>query len=253
MLYFFQELKSRNEAMYYFGFVCLLAAIFFAVMTQFSTLKVYGINAYIKPFKFALSTVLLVWAMAWYMGYLKNFDATIFNYTIIVTLGFEIIYIAIQAAKGELSHYNLSSPMYALLYTLMASAASIATLAVAYVGIKFFGDEVVTLPDYYLWAIRLGIFIFVIFSFEGFVMGSRLSHTIGGADGGAGLPLLNWSTKFGDPRVAHFIGMHALQVLPLLAYYLFKDVKITILAAVLYGFLAIFTLVQALQGKPFLK
>jgi hypothetical protein len=82
-------------------------------------------------------------------------------------------------------------------------------------------------------------------------MGARMSHTIGGADGDAGLPILNWSRKYGDPRIAHFIGMHALQVLPLASYYLIKDVKAIIVLSFIYGLLALITLVQALQGKPF--
>jgi hypothetical protein len=252
MKYFIETLKARNETLFFFGLICLLAALVFLLLSATTNIKVYGINAWIKPFKFALSTALLCWAMAWYIGYLPNFNPDI-NWVIIITLGFEIVYIALQASKGQLSHYNVSTPLYSALYTLMATAATVATFAVAYIGFLFFTQNFPELPSYYLWAIRIGIIVFVIFSLEGFVMGSRMTHTIGGPDGESGIPLLNWSTKYGDPRIAHFIGMHALQVIPILSYHLLKSTRLTIALGLLYALLAAFTLVQALQGKPFFK
>ncbi len=162
-------------------------------------------------------------------------------------------YIALKAGKGQLSHYNTSTPVAAALFSLMALAATIATLATAYVGVLFFTKTFPNLPAYYVWAIRFGIILFVIFAFEGFAMGARLSHTVGGSDDSFGLPIVNWSKKFGDLRIAHFIGMHALQVLPLLSFYILKNTKATFLLAGVYSLLAIFTLVQALNGKPFTK
>ncbi len=253
MIEFIQNLKTRNETLFYYGLICLVAAIIFLILTKLSNTQVYNVNALYKPFKFAFSTFLFAWAMAWYCNYLPAFNINLFNWAIIILLGFEIVYIAIQANKGQLSHYNLSTPFYAALYSMMALAATLVTIYTAYVGILFFKYDFPTLPNHYLWAIRLGILIFVVFSFEGFVMGSRLTHTIGGEDGGAGIPLLNWSTKYGDPRIAHFIGMHALQLLPFLSFYLFKNTTVTIAISVLYLLLAVFTLVQALQGKPFFK
>lgn len=47
--------------------------------------------------------------------------------------------------------------------------------------------------------------------------------------------------------------MHALQVLPLLSFYLLKNMKMTLLMGIVYALLAFFTLFQALQGKSFYK
>jgi hypothetical protein len=45
------------------------------------------------------------------------------------------------------------------MYALMAIAATVITLYTAYIGILFFTKSFSDLPDYYLWAIRLGIIL----------------------------------------------------------------------------------------------
>ncbi|MGS2727530.1 hypothetical protein ACU8DI_13045 [Psychroserpens sp. BH13MA-6] len=250
MITFFEELKIRNETLFYYGLLCLVFAVIFLILTKTTSTQVYGVNAWYKPFKFAFSTFLFAWAMAWYCHYLSNFNTQFFSWSVILLLGFEIVYIAIMAGKGQISHYNLSSPFYAAMFSLMALAATLVTLYTAYVGFLFLTNSFPDLPNHYVWAIRLGISIFVIFSFEGFVMGSNLSHTVGALNDNSNWFIVGWSKTAGDLRVSHFIGMHALQLLPILSYYLIKNTKATILISFLYGLLAIASLVQALQGKP---
>ncbi|HMQ62699.1 MAG TPA: hypothetical protein PKE06_18615 [Flavilitoribacter sp.] len=250
MKYFLATLYERSEVLFLFGALCLLAAVIFLILTRFTDTLVMGVNAWYKPFKFALSIGIYCWTMGWYTGYLgADPGLKTYAWAMVILLGFELAYIALQAGRGQLSHFNDSNPLYSGLYAAMAVAATAVALWTGYIGLLFFGKDFPELPDHYVWGIRTGIVIFTVFALEGFVMGSRMSHTIGGPDGDPGLPVVNWSTRYGDPRIAHFIGMHALQVLPILSWFLLKNTKAVLLAAMLYGLLAIWTLVQALQGR----
>ena len=254
MIDLFAVLKSRNEPLFYFGLICLLSAVFTLVIAKFSESQINGVNTWYKPFKFSLSIGIFSWTMGWYTGYLDlPNQVSIYSWTTIILLGFELFYITFQAARGQLSHYNVSSSLYTSLTAAMAFAAIGATLYTGYIGILFCSGEFPELPTYYLWAIRIGIFLFVVFAFEGAIMGANGSHSVGGSGDDDGLPLLNWSRKYGDLRIAHFVGMHALQVLPLMAYYLLKDIKLVIISGLVYGVLALFCLVQALHSKPLLR
>jgi hypothetical protein len=253
MMPFIQELKDRNETLFYYGIACLAFGVFCLLMTKLSNVQVYNVNAWYKPFKFAFSTFLFAWAMAWYCYYLPNFNIKLFNWSIIILLGFEIAYIALQASKGQLSHYNLSTPVYSTLFSLMALAATLVTLYTAYIGLLFFKTDFPNLPNYYVWSIRFAIILFVVFSFEGFAMGSRLNHSVGSLNDNSNWFIVGWSKTVGDLRVAHFIGMHALQILPILSFYVLKNTKLTIGLSLIYGILALATLIQALQGRPIFK
>ncbi|MAD29604.1 MAG: hypothetical protein CMC00_01060 [Flavobacteriaceae bacterium] len=250
MVSFIQELKLRNEHLFYFGVFCIILSIVCIVLTKTTSTQVQGVNAWFKPLKFAISIGLFSWTMAWYCHYLLDFNVTPFNWTVITLFGFELVYIIFQASKGQLSHFNISTPIHSLLYSLMGLIAALITLYTAYIGFLFFTQSFPNLPVYYVWSIRLGILIFVIFSFEGGLMGSRMNHSVGAINDNSNWWIIGWSKTVGDLRVSHFIGMHALQLLPLLSFYVFRNTKITIIISVFYGLLATSTLVQALNGKP---
>jgi len=131
-------------------------------------------------------------------------------------------------------------------------------LVAAYVALKFWKTEA-KIPAPYLWGIRIGLTIFVLASLKGFAMVSHSAHSVGVPDGGPSLPLLNWSTKGGDLRVAHFFGMRALQVLPMAGYLLStrRAESLTSNAArwaqaggAVYALLALLLFLWAMAGRP---
>jgi hypothetical protein len=86
------------------------------------------------------------------------------------------------------------------------------------------------------------------------------AHTVGGPDGGPGLPGTGWSVTHGDLRVPHFLGLHALQVLPLFAVWLssrrFSDrarLQLVLVAGFSYGSLFAILLWQALRGDSLVR
>lgn len=251
---FFDPLQVRNGPLFMFGYCTLLTAFIFLLLSRFSTRRVRGANAWLKPFKFGLSVAIFSWTMGWFTGELHApGPVTLYNWIVIVGLGFEVIYIALQAGRGQLSYYNQSAPVYSFLTFLMGLAAVIVTLWTGYIGLLFFKADLTNLPVYYVLSIRMGIFLFVFFAFQGASMGTRGTHMVGGPEGDPGLPVVNWSTRYGDLRIAHFIGMHALQVLPLLSWYVLRNTLATAIMGFLYVMLAVCTLVRALQGKALLS
>ncbi|UHG90670.1 hypothetical protein [Spirosoma oryzicola] len=248
-----QALKGRNAILYWFGLICLIGGLVCIGLSFVTTRQVLGINAFIKPTKFCVSIWIFCWTMACFL-YLLNRPRTVavYSWMVVVVMTIELAVIIGQAAQGKLSHFNVTSIVDGVLFSFMGIAITTFTAWTGYIGYLFFITKPTGVPATYLWGIRFGILLFVIFAFEGGMMASRLAHTVGAPDGGPGLPGVNWSTGYGDLRVAHFFGMHALQLLPLYGYFLAKQPRQVVVVSIAYGVVISALLVQALWAKPLL-
>ena len=256
---FYTQLSQRNWLLTKTGeFFLMLFALFF-IAYWFDSRKIMGINPWIKPMKFALSIWIFLWTMGWLLSELSQIPRVtrIISIGIMVCMVAEMGAIALQAARGTTSHFNISSPLNASIFSFMGTMIAINTLLIIWVLGLFFTQKTGLHPAY-LWGIRLGLIIFLLASAEGGVIVSRGAHNVGVPDGGAGLPLLNWSILGGDLRIAHFIGLHALQVIPLAAWFFIRNqqqqaMTYTVIFALLYAILAFGLFGLAMMGKPLLS
>jgi len=107
------------------------------------------------------------------------------------------------------------------------------------------------ISQHYTWGLRMGLLNFVVYTVAGLIMFAKLSNSNGGIDSDSGKILLNWGSKHGDLKIVQFMGVHSLQIIPLLSYYLFTKKTQVINFSVLY-FLAILSfLILALLGITF--
>ncbi|MES3016673.1 MAG: hypothetical protein V4721_02795 [Bacteroidota bacterium] len=251
MKHFIAELKRRNPALYWYGVLNFFLAAVCVVIIALSDSYILGIPAFLKPMKFFISIGVFVWTMGWLVHYLNRPRAERwYTWMVILVFIIESVIIVWQAANGRLSHFNISKPLYLHLFNIMGIAITVLTIWTGYIGFLFFRIKNLQLPNPYLWGIRLGIIFFVVFAFEGFAMAAFLRHTVGAQDGGEGMPITNWSIKYGDLRIAHFFGMHTLQLLPLFGNYIARKTSWMLIFALIYLIFVVALLVQALNGSP---
>lgn len=246
---FLSELDRRNHFLTKSGTFCFLLALLLAFFPLVDARELQGVNVWIKPLKFFVSIGVFFWTMGWFLNYLEEpRKVRIISTWIFVLMAIELILISFQAARGKLSHFNISSILDAVLFQIMGIAIFMNSLVVIW--FFFLLRKVKNLPKGYLLAIRAGLVIFLIAGFEGFLMAGRLGHTVGAVDGQEGVFLLGWAKAYGDLRVFHFLGLHALQVLPLLAWYFWREnFKISFAVSLIYFVLSFGTLWMAIQGK----
>jgi hypothetical protein len=230
-----------------------------------------GAAIWLKPFKFAVSLAVYSVTLAWMLAVLPR-RSRLGEWTGTAIVGFAFVEIAIitaQVIRGQRSHFNAATPLDVSLFAIMAlsiMALFVAHLVIAVVALRQ------RIPDRVAsYAIRLGLLL----SAVGFLVavpmvlpmqdpgiaGVAGAHSVGVPDGGPGLPITGWSTTGGDLRVGHFVGMHGLQALPLLALLLTRrtrlgttqKTRILVIAAIAYAGLTVLLTWQALRGQPLLR
>ncbi|MFE5485080.1 hypothetical protein [Streptomyces sp. NPDC056527] len=238
-----------------------------------------GVPIWTKPFKFAVSFVAYCMTLAWMLTLLPRgrrvgwWAGTV----LAVASAAEMVLITLQVVRGKQSHFNNETAFDAAVFQAMGLTVVVLWLAALVIAILLLRARI--LDRAAAWAVRLGSLIALAGAAVGFLMVQPTpeqlaagddaaivgAHSVGVPDGGPAMPVTGWSTTGGDLRIAHFFGMHALQVIPLLLLALvalaprfarLRDERVRLrLTLVVSGtYAAVFALLtwQALRGQALL-
>lgn len=255
-----RELYQGNPVLAVTGWIHWALAAVLILLWGFDSTTILGIDRWIKPLKFSISIAIYVWTLAWYLRHLSKRRRAVrtISWGVAITMLTEITLITLQSARGVASHFNVGTPLDATLFSIMGATIGINTVLVFWSMMLFFRTDV-EIPRAYLWGIRFGLVVFSLASLEGVYMVAFGGHTVGAPDGGAGLPFVNWSREHGDLRVMHFAGMHALQILPLLGFWLGRSsrpesaqIRYTTIGFAVYLAVMAVLFWMAREGRPLL-
>ena len=223
---------------------------------------------WLKPLKFHLSlavhgiTVLLAVRFlpeGWQAHLITKVGLRAFAAVII----YEALFLSLQAGRGVRSHFNSTTVFDSIGGTIMAAGAGVLVAVPLIIGIALAvaalrsGWKGIT-ADPRTFALALG-----------FVLAGWLGGQTGGAIGANGgpfvgmaptvgtfMPLTGWSLSGGDYRISHFLGVHAMQALPIATVILLAVLPASLVAALTlplaagWAGLTLFALARAADGLP---
>jgi hypothetical protein len=211
-----QRLWQAEPRLMAFALLMLAAAVPAAMALGLDDRLFRGVNVWVKPIKFMLASALLAVTTAWFATHLqvvaqRGRALRALSWTLIVSAGFEVVYITLQAALGQASHYNVGDAFHGLMYSLMGLFAMTLTATQPWLAWLLWRHGQPGLAPAYRLSVLLGLVLT-------FVLGAGAAIPLAQLQppAGAGWPLVGWHLQGGDLRIAHFIGIHAGQVLPLL-------------------------------------
>jgi len=214
-------LSFSSKLLVIYGLFMLIALLltYFGSFTDSRLIRDVGV--WVKPMKFMASTALFALTSIWVLKVANsNIDQLhIFKWVvvlIVVTSLFEVVYISYQASLASASHYNVSDPIHAFMFGLMGVAAVGLTASQVWIAWLIWKEQSHAVIPTATWGVIIRLLLtFILSTVSGFMLGGNQPPA------GQGLPVVGWHL-YKDIRPAHFLGVHAQQLIPLCGLFAVK-------------------------------
>lgn len=258
------ELEPRLTAA---AFAMLALAVPTTLAWLIDTRQFHGVDTWIKPLKFEISVAFYLLTLALFLPLASDrFRASWLGrymvWPVIVPIVLEVLYIAWRASRVEASHYNRDDWIGIALYALMGIGAVMFTIAPGFLAYGLSRRDAAPMPEVVRWSLVVGLALTCVFGLaSGAILSSSASgHYVGIVpEAHRTMPFFGWSLTIGDLRIAHFLGLHALQIVPAIGVALWlasRQSKAGLVAlgtvSAAYAAITATALVAALQARPLL-
>ncbi|HEY5666614.1 MAG TPA: hypothetical protein VIV64_07825 [Gammaproteobacteria bacterium] len=239
----------------------LILLVGLLILLPFDTAEVEGRARLVKPLNFTGSFAVYLAVVVIIVDYLRTSDwwKKVISWGISACIFVAITCITLQAARGTTSHFNQDTSFDLAVSVLMDIVDPLNSIFVFVLLVFALQSKLEVSPPTQLGFV-FGLIIFLAGGVVGGVMVFQGQSTVGVAPGSPGLPVLNWSTMGGDLRVAHFLGVHAIQILPIAGWLInqvhffgrsmrAKRIQVVAVSSAYVLFMG-YTFMQAMQGSP---
>lgn len=253
--------RAGDPSFFGTGVLLLAAAAPLGAAALVDDRLVLGVEAWLKPLKFAVALSLYAFTLALFScalapGFAARQGYRIYRTVVLGAIWAELAWIAGAAAAGTASHFNTQG-IWAILYAVAGILATILTSASAVLAWGVARNRQPGLAPALRDGLVLGLALVLPLTLvTAGTLSSNGGPFVGQASDAGGLPFLGWSREAGDLRVAHFLATHAMHAVPAFALVSTgvlgkRRAPVWAFAAAWIGFVS-FAFLQALAGRPFL-
>ena len=209
-----QLLSLASRVLLCYGLLMAIALLITYAWSLNDHRLIRDVGVWVKPMKFMSATALFALTTVWVVKVantqVDQSEAYSWIAALLVSTSlFEVVYISYQASKASASHYNISDPFHAFMFGMMALAAIGLTASQAWLAWEIWKEQRgINMPVETLGVIIGLSMTFILSTVSGFMLGGNQPPA------GQGLPVVGWHF-YKDIRPAHFLAVHAQQLIPL--------------------------------------
>ena len=241
-----KEQLKRNSILFWYGLINIFFFVFCFGISLFDKTEVLGKNAWYNPMKYYLSTGIFIWSMGWYLYFLNNIvQRRIITWCLLITSLTQTSIVLLQSISGLPPFYTNNTPFNNLVCNFQLTNYVVFFVLMLVITYLFYFQKKNSKSQHFTWGIRLGMIVFLIGLLIGFYI---LINFINASDNNYNVALNEIvfnKKKQGNFIIPFFLGIHGLQIIPLLSYYFFQNKKQVVNFTLLYFIMMIVLLFMA--------